>query len=77
MIVRADLTMKGVTAPVDLGVVAGIAPDGSLAAQSSFLIDRTVWKVLYGSGKFFHRLGMHLVNDLVDIELKVVARLAS
>lgn len=75
LIVRAELEMKGVTAPVELGACAGIAPDGSLAAQSSFLIDRTVWNVIYGSGKFFHRLGMHLVNDLVDIELKVVARL--
>lgn len=76
LIIRGDLTMKGVTAPVELGACAGITPEGSLAAQSSFLIDRTAWNVIYGSGKFFNRLGMHLVNDLVDIELKLIAHRA-
>jgi len=56
----------------EFGCVAGVTPDGKLAAQASFLIDRTVWNVIYGSGKFFSRLGGHLVNDLVDIEIKVV-----
>ena len=60
------------TKPVQLGAVAGVTPEGKLAAQSSFLIDRTLWNVIYGSGKFFHRHGMHLVNDLIDVELKVV-----
>lgn len=73
LIIRGDLTLKGVTAPVELGACAGVTPEGSLAAQSSFLIDRTTWNVIYGSGKFFQRLGMHLVNDLVDIELKMIA----
>lgn len=72
LIVRAELEMKGKTAPVELGCVAGVTPDGKLAAQASFLIDRTAWDVIYGSGKFFSRLGQHLVNDLVDIEIKVV-----
>lgn len=72
LIVRAELEMKGKTAPVELGCIAGVTPDGNLGAQASFLIDRTAWNVIYGSGKFFHRLGQHLVNDLVDIEIKVV-----
>jgi polyisoprenoid-binding protein YceI len=72
LIVRAELEMKGKTAPVELGCIAGVTPEGNLAAQASFLIDRTAWNVIYGSGKFFHRLGQHLVNDLVDIEIKVV-----
>ncbi|MDF1657681.1 MAG: YceI family protein [Verrucomicrobiales bacterium] len=72
LIVRADLEMKGKTSAVELGCVAGITPEGKLAAQASFLIDRTVWNVIYGSGKFFNRLAGHLVNDLVDIEIKVI-----
>ncbi len=74
LIVQADLEMKGKTARVELACVAGITPDGNLAAQASFLIDRTAWNVIYGSGKFFHRLGQHLVNDLVDLEVRVVTR---
>ncbi len=72
LIIRGDLTLKGVTSPVEMGAFAGVTPEGKLAAQASFLMDRTQWKVIYGSGKFFRNLGMHLVNDLIDIELKVV-----
>ncbi|MAS94049.1 MAG: sulfurtransferase [Verrucomicrobiales bacterium] len=72
LIITGDLTLKGKTAPVELAAVAGVTPEKQLAAQSSFLIDRTVWNVLYGSGKLFSRVGMHLVNDLVDIEVKAV-----
>jgi len=39
-----------------------------------FSFDRTRWKVLYGSGRFFHRLGMNLVNDLIQLEIKIVTQ---
>jgi polyisoprenoid-binding protein YceI/rhodanese-related sulfurtransferase len=71
--VEADLTLKGVTAPVSFTASAGLDADGHLAAQASFAIDRTQWGVLYGSGKFFHRLSGHLVNDLIEIQLRMVA----
>ena len=45
-------------------------------AQAAFDIDRTDWNISYGSGKLFEKLGMHLVNDRIDIELFFVARLA-
>lgn len=69
--IRGELTLKGKTAPIELAASAGITPEGKLAAQSTFLVDRTVWNVLYGSGKFFSRLGQHLVNDLIDLEVVV------
>ena len=71
--VEADLTLKGVTAPVSFTASAGLDADGRPAAQASFAIDRTQWGVLYGSGKFFHRLAGHLVNDLIEIQLRLVA----
>ena len=46
--------------------------DQSLVAEANFDIDRTRWNIVYGSGKFFEKLGMHLVNDLVSIQLKIV-----
>lgn len=70
---EADLTLKGVTAPVSFTASAGLDTDGRPAAQASFAIDRTQWGVLYGSGKFFHRLAGHLVNDLIEIQLRIVA----
>ena len=34
-------------------------------------LDRTQWGSIYGSGKFFARLGQHVVNDLIHLHLKV------
>jgi len=71
--VSGDLTMKGISAPLQLVASAGVAPDGRLAAQAELELDRTRWNVLYGSGKFFRRLGGHLVNDCISIRLRIVA----
>lgn len=70
--VSGELTLKGLTRPVEFPACAGITPDGKLAAQASFAIDRTKWNVVYGSGKFFRNLGGHLVNDLIDLNLRIV-----
>jgi hypothetical protein len=34
--------------------------------------DRTQWGSIYGSGKFFSRLGQHVVNDVIHLHLKIV-----
>jgi rhodanese-related sulfurtransferase len=70
--IHADLTLRGVTAPVIIDAAAGATGDGRLAAQATVALDRTRWHVIYGSGRFFHRLAGHLVNDLIDIDVKVV-----
>lgn len=70
--VHAQLTIKGQTHPIEFLAAAGMTPEGLLAAQATFSIDRTRWGVLYGSGKFFHRLAGHLVNDMIDFEVKIV-----
>ena len=54
--------------------VVGVTPEGKLAAQASLAIDRTLWEVLYGSGKYFRNLGGHLVNDLIELQLRIVTR---
>ncbi len=73
MQVEGELTIKGTTVPVVFDVVAGVTPDGCPAAQAVLEIDRTLWNVIYGSGRFFRNLGMHLVNDLVEVQLRIVA----
>ncbi len=70
--VSGELTLKGVTAPVRCIASAGVLPDGRLAAQSTLEIDRCCWNVIYGSGRFFSRLGGHLVNDLIEVRLRLV-----
>jgi polyisoprenoid-binding protein YceI len=66
------LTLKGVSAPVEFFACSGLTAEGKLAAQASFSIDRTRWNVRYGSGKWFRHLGGHLVNDLIDLQLRIV-----
>jgi rhodanese-related sulfurtransferase len=68
----AELTLKGVVAPISFRAATGVTPDGSAAAQATLSFDRTRWNVLYGSACFFQRVGMHMVNDLVDLEVKIV-----
>jgi len=72
--VRAALTLRGVTSPIDVTVAAGLAPGGRPAAQAAFAIDRTRWGILYGSGRFFHRLAGHLVNDLIEFQVRIVCQ---
>lgn len=72
--VAAELSLRGKTQPVGFSVIAAARQDGALVAQGSLQFDRTLWGAIYGSGKFFARLGMHVVNDLVDLQVKVVAK---
>lgn len=73
--ILGNLTLKGITRPVEFTAAAGVTTDGRAAAQAAFSIDRTEWDVTYGSGKLFKRLGGHLVNDLIELQLRIVTRL--
>ena len=70
--IDADLTIKGITHPVQFAAIIAPQPD-CIKAQATLDIDRTAWNVSYGSGRLFERLGMHLVNDMVTLEFFLVA----
>lgn len=70
--IEAQLTVKDITHPLTFEAAAGITPDGKAAAQAKFSIDRTKWGINYGSGKLFHRLGGHLVNDHIEFDVKII-----
>ncbi|WP_224982992.1 YceI family protein [Geomonas agri] len=71
--VIGELTIRGVTRPVGFPAVVAPQPDGSVKAHAHFDIDRTLWDAGYGSAKLYERLGMHLVHDLVTLELFILA----
>ena len=56
----------------DIVATTGLTPEGKPAAQATLALDRTAWGSIYGSARFFQRLGMHLVNDFVDLQLRMV-----
>jgi len=70
--ITADLSLRGETHPIVFEAEAGVTADGKAAAQALFQIDRTQWGVIYGSGRFFKRLAGHLVNDLIEFQIKIV-----
>ena len=72
--VHGELTLKNVARPLEFLATAGLTPEGKAAAQASLAIDRTLWEVLYGSGKYFRNLGGHLVNDMIELQLRIVTR---
>ena len=72
--VQGRLLLRGVERPISFGAFIGQPfEENKLLARAHFDIDRTEWGVLYGSGKFYEKLGKHLVNDYVSLDLKIVA----
>lgn len=72
--IAGSLTVKGVTRPLCFPAIVAPQADGTFKAQAALDLDRTLWDVHYGSGRLYERLGMHLVNDLISIELFIVAQ---
>ncbi len=68
------LTIRDVSRSISFPAIVAPQEDGSIKAQAAFDIDRTLWNVCYGSCRLFERLGMHLVHDLISLELFIVAR---
>ena len=64
----------GVTRPLSFPAVIARKSDGTYTAQALIAVDRTEWGVLYGSSRFFARLGEHVVNDHIHLHLKVFTR---
>lgn len=74
---HGSLTLRGVTQPLTVEAAAGFTPEGHAALQCTFTIDRTQWGVLYGSGKFFQRLAGHLVNDELELQVRMITKEAA
>jgi len=72
--VTGTLELRGVKAEINFPATVNRREDGSVSIEAHFDLDRTRWNVRYGSSRFFEHLGMHLVYDLITIELRVFAR---
>jgi len=70
--VTGQLTLRGVARQLRFPAVIERLDDGRIEAEAHLDLDRTCFGVNYGSGKFFERLGMHLVHDLISLQIRVV-----
>jgi len=69
--VAGKLTLRGVTKPLAFAATVVTPPDGSVAIEAHFDFDRTDWGVIYGSSRFFHFLGMHMVFDPISVAVRI------
>jgi polyisoprenoid-binding protein YceI len=72
-IVKADLTIKGVTQPVTFPAKIEVQ-DGVVKANGKLIIDRTDWGIRYRSGKFYDNLADQAVSDDIELHMKIVAK---
>ena len=71
--VEGTLELRGVRNDMKfLATISNLA-DGAITAEAHFDFDRTQWKIIYGSSRYFEHLGMHLVFDPISIRLRIVA----
>jgi polyisoprenoid-binding protein YceI len=66
-----DLTIKGITNPVSFNAEVTNSNTGS-KATAAIKVDRTLYDVRYGSGKFFENLGDKAIYDHFDLEVELV-----
>jgi polyisoprenoid-binding protein YceI/rhodanese-related sulfurtransferase len=72
--VNGTLELRGIKADISFPSTITNTDNNGLIAEAHFDIDRTRWKVIYGSTRFFEHLGMHLVFDLISFQVKIVAK---
>ncbi len=71
--IKGALSMRGVKADQNFMATISRTPENGIAAEAHFDIDRTRWNIIYGSTRFFEHLGMHLVFDMISIQVRIVA----
>jgi polyisoprenoid-binding protein YceI len=71
-VVKGDLTIKGVTNPIEFKAAMQKKDDGTWF-YANIVIDRTKYSIKYGSGSFFDNLGDKTIYD--EFKLKVALNL--
>jgi polyisoprenoid-binding protein YceI len=74
--VKGDLTIKGQTQSVSFPATITVAGDKG-EANATVMVDRTLYGIRYGSGKFFQNLGDKMISDEFELRLKLVANKTS
>ncbi|MCG3205070.1 MAG: hypothetical protein KCHDKBKB_01787 [Elusimicrobia bacterium] len=72
--VQGTLTIKGITHPLSFPATITVN-QGLVSAQAKEIkVDRTLYNIRYGSGKFFQNLGDKTINDHFTVDLTLVAK---
>lgn len=72
-VIKGDLTIKGVTVPVEFKAAMQKKEDGTYFF-ANIVLDRTKFNVRYGSGSFFDNLGDKTIYDEFKLKVALVVR---
>lgn len=72
--IEGILKLRGESGKISFPATVNNLDDQAISAEAHFDIDRTRWNIIYGSSRFFEHLGMHVVFDLISLQLRIVAR---
>lgn len=73
--IKAKLTLKGIEQEVLFPAFVH-EKDGKMTLNAHFDIDRTLWGVKYGSEKFFSKLGIHVIDDMISLDITLFGKKA-
>lgn len=71
--VTGDLTMIGKTKPITFKVTDWKWTDSQVSGKAVVKVDRTLWDLRYGSGKFFKGLGDKAIHDEFTLTIDLFA----
>jgi polyisoprenoid-binding protein YceI len=69
----ADLTIKGITNPVEFNANVSIKGD-QVNAKGTITVNRTLYGIKYGSGSFIQGLGDRMIYDDFTLDFNIVAK---
>jgi len=70
---QGNLTLKEDTKNIEIPVSTSIDDNEVTLESETFTIDRTDWKVNYGSQSVFDNLGDNWISDEIELKIKVIA----
>jgi len=71
--ITGNLTIKDITHAITFPVKISQIGE-KFKATADFDIDRTMWDIRYGSGKFFDKLGDNMISDFINIRIEVMTK---
>jgi polyisoprenoid-binding protein YceI len=74
--IAADLTIKGITNPIEFDAEIGNTNTDTLKASGKLVIDRTRYNMKFRSGHFFQDLGDALIYDDFTLKVQLIARVS-
>jgi polyisoprenoid-binding protein YceI len=70
IMIIGDLTIKDITHEIDFPATF-TTNENNYSIKADFEIDRTLWDIRFGSGKFFDNLGDNIIDDIIGLSLEI------